>query len=91
MEYLKKSEYTGSHQGLRYRLEKVTKTERQQLKATVWPEPFGFRKTPEAQKTSAFFVFSEEGVKEAVRWMNERFLQERGRWEHAAQNWENNG
>ena len=37
MEYLKKTEYTACHQGMRYRLEMVVVEEQKKLKATVWP------------------------------------------------------
>ena len=43
MEYLKKTEYTGCHQGMRYRLEGVKDEEGgKKLRCTVWPEPFNF-------------------------------------------------
>lgn len=88
MEYLKKTEYTACHQGMRYRLEQAAdKTGEKKLKATVWPEPFNFFKTPDEQKTSAFFDFSEDGVVDAVAWMNDRLFEDREKWERAADNW----
>ena len=87
MEFLKKSEYTGCHQGMRYRLEGISAEEGKRLKVTVWPEPFNFWKTPEEKKQSAEFAFAEEGVVQAVEWMNERFLQDKEVWEHAWENW----
>ena len=58
MEYLKKTVYTGCHQGMRYRLEGVSDAEGgKKLKVTVWPEPFNFFKTPEEDKISALFSF----------------------------------
>ncbi len=87
MEYLKKTEFTGCHQGMRYRLEGIADKEGKLLKVTVWPEPFNFFKTPEEQKTSACFEFEEEGVVNAVEWMNDRFLEEKDRWTAAPDNW----
>ena len=60
MEYLKKTEYTGCHQGMRYRLEGVTTEDGKRLKVTVWPEPFNFFTTPEEQKQSRMFDFEED-------------------------------
>ena len=44
MEYLKKTEFTGCHQGMRYRLEQTQDPEDpeggKKLMVTVWPEPF---------------------------------------------------
>ena len=50
MEYLKKTEFTGCHQGMRYRLEQTQAPEDpeggKKLMVTVWPEPFNYFKTP---------------------------------------------
>lgn len=87
MEYLKKTEYTGCHQGMRYRLEGVSGEDGRRLKVTVWPEPFNFLKTPEEQKTSELFTFDEDGVTDAVAWMNDRLFEDKDKWENAGSNW----
>ena len=87
MEYLKKTEYTGSHKGMRYRLEKASEGGETKLKVTVWPEPFNYFKTPAEKKQSAFFDFAEEGVEAAVDWMNERLGTDHDKWEHSWSNW----
>ena len=66
MEYLKKTEYTGCHKGMRYRLEGATKDEKKCLKVTVWPEPFNFFTTPPEEKQTAYFDFEEDGIVDAV-------------------------
>lgn len=89
MEYLKKTEFTGCHQGMRYRLEGIAGgDEEKRLKCTVWPEPFSFFRTPEEEKESAEFPFDEDGVVDAVAWMNDRLFAEKDRWERAGQNWD---
>ena len=89
MEYLKKTEFTGSHQGMRYRLEQVTDEEGvKRLKVTVWPEPFNYFKTPEEEKESCLFDFEEDGVVDAVGWMNDRLFEEKSRWEEASGHWD---
>lgn len=45
--------------------------ERYTLGVWVWPEPFSFEKTPEDKKTFKEFDFSEDGVMEGLRWINE--------------------
>lgn len=87
MEYLKKTEYTGCHQGMRYRLEGITIEGVKRLKVTVWPEPFNFFTTPEAQKQSELFDFEEDGVVDAIGWMNNCLFEEKDKWEQAAKNW----
>lgn len=89
MEYLKKTEFTGCHQGMRYRLEGVSREgDKKVLLCTVWPEPFNFFKTPEHKKESAEFLFEEDGILDAVAWMNDRLFEEREKWEHAGENWD---
>ena len=87
MEYLKKTEFTGCHQGMRYRLEGVAVEGEKKLLVTVWPEPFNYFKTSEEEKERAEFSFDEDGVVDAVAWMNDRLFQEKDRWERASINW----
>lgn len=93
MEYLKKSEYTGGYRGMRYRLEKGNSTSEEGetitvLKVTVWPEPFNYFKTPEEQKIKAEFSFDEDGIVDAIAWMNDRYFEERKRFEEAPKTWD---
>lgn len=88
MEYLKKTEFTGSHQGMRYRLEGVSSEDGKKLKVTVWPEPFNFFMTPAEEKESAEFSFDEDGVLDAVAWMNDRLFEEKDKWENASGRWD---
>lgn len=92
MEYLKKTEFTGCHQGMRYRLEGVSRGEGPKvLLCTVWPEPFNFFHTSDDKKESAEFPFEEDGIVDAVAWMNDRLFEEKEKWEHAGDNWDNHG
>ena len=86
MEYLKKTEFTGCHQGMRYRLEKIEDEEGKKLKVTVWPEPFNFVKTPEDQKLSETFSFDEDGMTDGIGWMNDQYFQQKDRWLDALNN-----
>ncbi len=83
IEFLKKTEYTGSHQGMRYRLEKAAEGEETVLKVIVWPEPFGFGATPEEKKQARSFSFSEDGIVDGIAWMNDRLFEDRNIWESA--------
>ena len=80
LEFLKKSEYTGCSEGMRYRIEKMENEEGKMLKTTVWPEPLNFLMTPEEEKRSNMFDFSEDGVEDAVRWMNNVYFEEKERF-----------
>lgn len=87
MEYLKKTEYTGCHQGMRYRLEGVETEDGKKLKVTVWPEPFNFVTTPEEQKESKILDFNEDGITDAIGWMNDCLFKDKEKWERAPLNW----
>ncbi len=94
MEYLKKTEYTGGYRGMRYRLEKsASKADNGDdisvLLVTIWPEPFNFFTTPEELKEKEEFTFDEDGVVDAIAWMNDRYFEEHKRFEEAPKRWDN--
>ena len=65
-EFYKKKPFKGSDRGMRYM---ITKDE-DRLKAYAWLEPFSFEVTPDEKKISELFDFSEEGLVEAMNWLN---------------------
>lgn len=82
MPFLKKSRFTGSYQGMRYLLQKAERiTEEAQgetpaqtetvLRAVIWPEPLNYENTAEEKKHSRDFSFDQDGLWEAVGWLNE--------------------
>jgi hypothetical protein len=85
MEYLKKTEFTGCHQGMRYRLEQTQAPEDpeggKKLMVTVWPEPFNYFKTPEEKKKRAYFSFDEDGVVDAAPGFPEFICSEDATWD----------
>lgn len=73
LNFVKKEDFTGSHKGMRFLLRQETAGEERQLRVYLWSEPLGFEATPEEQKISRLFAFSEEGLGEAIDWMNEHY------------------
>ena len=82
---LKRSRFTGSYKGMRYLLKKAERAKGQDdqekekktetvLEAVIWPEPFNYEKTEEEKKHKKDFPFHEDGLWEAVGWLNEEFL-----------------
>ncbi|OYO76203.1 hypothetical protein CG709_15705, partial [Lachnotalea glycerini] len=53
--FLKKENYTGSMQGMRYQLSKEEENEVFKLRTTIWPEPYSFQVTKEEKKQSHDF------------------------------------
>lgn len=43
------------------------------LEAVIWPEPYNFEMTGEDKKHGRDFPFGEEGLWEAVDWLNKEF------------------
>ncbi|MDO5423070.1 MAG: hypothetical protein Q4F41_05030 [Eubacteriales bacterium] len=74
--FLKKERFTGSYQGMQYRLEKAG----DELRATVFSGPYCFDKTPEEKKVSAMFSFDAEGLDAAIAWLNSRYEEKSEEW-----------
>jgi hypothetical protein len=75
LNFVKKEDFTGSHEGMRFLLrhatvEKQEGTSENKLQVYIWPEPFCFVATPDEKKVSELFEFSEEGLSKAIEWMN---------------------
>ncbi len=68
---LKKSRFTGSSGPLRYVLEKRSSEEEgDRLAAVFWTGEKCSDATPEEDKTTELFPFTEEGLREAQAWLN---------------------
>ena len=71
--FYKKEAFTGSDRGLRFWIGKVKVGEEEEaqdfLRAIVWPEPYALKHTPDEQKISKDFAFSEEGLDEIYEWL----------------------
>lgn len=80
LNYIKKEEYSGSMEGMRYLLKKVKSGEEDVIRVTVWPEPLGFARTPEEQKTSTEVPLTKEGVEQAADWLNEQYETRKEYW-----------
>ena len=66
---VKKERFCGSHGNMRYMLCKAE----EQLQSSVYPEPYCWEATPEDQKESKLFELSDEGIRQAVDWINEKY------------------
>ena len=74
MNFYKKEKFTGSYKGMRYLVKKEKDdAENDIFRATVWPGPYNFATTPDDQKLSTAFPFTEEGKQQAVDWMNKQW------------------
>ncbi|EOS77833.1 MAG: hypothetical protein OSJ60_17155 [Lachnospiraceae bacterium] len=81
LNYVKKEEYCGSMDGMRYMLKKKEKEEGARLEVIIWPEPLCYAKTEEAKKQRREFDFTSEGVFQAAEWLNQQYLDQKPLWE----------
>lgn len=78
LSFLKKSAYTGSKRGLRYKMEKAeTKAETENessktvLRVYTWRGIFAFDNTPENEMTVKDFEFNDAGIDSALDYLND--------------------
>ena len=83
LNYIKKEEYSGSMDGMRYMLKRVKGEGEDQIKVTVWPEPYGIHRTPEEEKQSIFVPLTEDGVEQAADWLNAQYEEQKGKWKES--------
>lgn len=73
LNFVKKEDFAGSHKGMRFMLHMEPAEDKNKLKVYLWSEPFGFEATPDEEKISELFEFSEEGLGAAIDWMNKKY------------------
>ncbi|MEG0214769.1 MAG: hypothetical protein RR685_01325 [Hungatella sp.] len=70
--FLKKSRFTGSEKNRCFVLEKQSGEDGDHLAAVIWDGPNCCAATPDEQKTTELFAFTEEGIEAAAAWLNQR-------------------
>ncbi len=80
LNYIKKEEYSGSMDGMRYLLKRDKDGEEDAIRVTVWPEPLGIYKTPQEKQTSVLVPLSAEGVEQAADWLNDQYETRKDYW-----------
>jgi len=86
LEFIKKEEYSGSMDGMRYMLKRVkgeAEGDKDRILVTVWPEPYGINATPEELKTKEYFPLDADGVADAADWLNKMAFDEADKWKAA--------
>lgn len=71
--FLKKLPFKGSFQGMRFMLRGKKDDAGESivaLEAFNWPEPLCFERTPRETLVREEFPFSEEGISQAICWLN---------------------
>lgn len=81
LNYIKKEEYSGSMEGMRYLLKRVESGGEDVIRVTIWPEPFNLLHTPDCLKESIEVPLTTDGVEQAVDWINGRYEDEKEKWQ----------
>lgn len=68
--------FSGCHGGMWYRLSAQDGV----LRACVWPLPWCFEKTDEAEKTYADFSLDADGLSQAGQWVQRQYRDNEARW-----------
>lgn len=77
LEYVKKEEYTGSTDGMRFMIKKSEEG----MTVTIWPEPYAYAYTDESLKQRKTFPLSAEGVSLACDYLNEQLIVQKDLWD----------
>lgn len=80
LNYIRKEEYSGSMDGMRYMLKRVKNGEEDVIRVTVWPEPLNLVRTPDRLKESVEVPLTAEGVGQAADWINQQYEERRQYW-----------
>lgn len=76
LNYIKMERQSGSFQGMRFTFQRQEDT----LMVTLYPEPYCLEKTPDEKKKTASFPLTEEGLDQAVAWLNEEYEKQPSYW-----------
>ncbi len=80
LNYIKKEEYSGSMEGMRYMLKRGKNGEEDVIRVTIWPEPLNLLHTPKQLQESIEVPLTAEGVEQAADWINGRYESRRDYW-----------
>ena len=70
--YKKKKPFTGSCQGMRYRIVLVKNEESAFFEVATWKEPYCYEKTKEEEIQKVQFPFDDAGYEQVVTYLNEQ-------------------
>ena len=86
--YLKKTSFSGSYQGMRFLMRMEKGDEDTKLHVCCWEETYSYEATKDEDKVEAEFEFSEDGIKRAVDWLNDRWKEHQDEYKRAGEHWD---
>jgi hypothetical protein len=79
--YKKGKPFTGSLKGMRYRIVKEAakdEDDTDKFRVDTWPEPLCYEATDPEKITVQFFAFTEEGYKDIINYLNDKYTEYAG-------------
>ena len=84
LSFYKKTHYSGSFKGMRYRIERREEETGEEKKvffrAWIYPEPYSFEATDDAKKEYKDFPFTEEAIDDIKDWLDESYAGRKSEW-----------
>lgn len=75
--------YTGGHNGMRYKIERIGEKPDYVLNVLIWQGPYASTAMKEEDITAKKFEYSEEGRSSAIQWIQDMYDTNIDRWENA--------
>ena len=70
--YTYKQPFTGSCQGMRYRIVQKEEDAKAYFEVSVWGAPYAYEHTPPEEIEKQTFPFDTEGYQRVLAWLNEK-------------------
>ena len=86
--FYKKSAFTGSYEGMRYRIRCVKDEENSSFEAVIWPGPYIFDATADEHKEFHTFPFTDEGLALIAEWLNQKWTEAPEKWQIYTKNYD---
>ena len=88
LSFYKKTHYSGSFKGMRYRIERYEEETGEEgekkvfFRAWTFPEPYSFEVTDDSKKNYKVFPFEEKSLDDIKDWLDESYEARRSEWEN---------
>ena len=72
--------FSGSYKGMRFFMKSYDK---ENISVFVYPEPYNFENTKDENKEKVEFPYTHEGVDQCIDWLNQKYIDDKDKWDEA--------
>ena len=72
--------FSGSYKGMRFFMKTYDK---ENISVFVYPEPYNFENTKDENKEKVEFPYTHEGVDQCIDWLNQKYIDDKDKWDEA--------